>query len=266
MVQCKNNLKQLGLGCLAHESALGFLPSGGWGYRWVGDPDRGFGGQQPGSWVYSVLPFIEQKALYQLGSDGQPNTITATQLAGAAQCISTPLPMMNCPTRRPAVCYPTNGWYNDGGSFYNGVWTAHNANGVTMLVRGDYACCVGCEPATASIDWDGPADLPTGISLANGNWAAYACNGVIFVGSQIGLSKVTDGASNTYLLGEKYLTPDNYFNGSDGADNETFYSGCENDDARTTYYVPAVPPRARPCRTDPVGGTMSVLAAPRGRL
>ena len=124
-MQCKNNLKQLGLGCLQHEQSLGYLPSGGWGYRWVGDPDRGFGKQQPGSWLYSLLPFIEQKALYQLGSDGDPNTITATQLAGAAMCIRTPIPMMNCPSRRPAMNYPTNGWYNDGGSFDNGVWTAH---------------------------------------------------------------------------------------------------------------------------------------------
>ena len=31
MVQCQNNLKQLALGCLHHESATKRLPTGGWG-------------------------------------------------------------------------------------------------------------------------------------------------------------------------------------------------------------------------------------------
>ena len=44
------------------------LPSGGWGYCWVGDPDLGVGKKQPGGWIYSILPYIEQKALYDLGS------------------------------------------------------------------------------------------------------------------------------------------------------------------------------------------------------
>ena len=66
-MQCSNNLKQLALGSLNFEETHGFYPSNGWGWKWVGDPDRGFGKSQPGSWMYHLLSFIEQPALAELG-------------------------------------------------------------------------------------------------------------------------------------------------------------------------------------------------------
>src|SRR6478672_7517069 len=51
--QCINHLKQLSLGCVNHESAHKHFPTGGWGTDWVGDADRGFGEEQPGSWLYN---------------------------------------------------------------------------------------------------------------------------------------------------------------------------------------------------------------------
>ena len=59
---------------------------------------------------------------------------------------------------------------------------------------------------------------------------------MIFTGSEIRIAAITDGASSTYMLGEKYLMPEHYTNGMDAADNESIYSGCENDNERTTYY------------------------------
>ena len=46
MLQCQNNLKQISLAALHHEEAHGWLPSGGWGYAWVGDPSCGFDPRQ----------------------------------------------------------------------------------------------------------------------------------------------------------------------------------------------------------------------------
>jgi hypothetical protein len=66
MVQCQNNLKQLSLGFLQHEQRHGFLPTGGWGFMMVGDPNRGLTKLQPGGWNFSILPFIEQQDLYDL--------------------------------------------------------------------------------------------------------------------------------------------------------------------------------------------------------
>ena len=51
--QCQNHMKQLALACMNHESTHKHLPSGGWGWDWVGDADKGFGEDQPGSWLYN---------------------------------------------------------------------------------------------------------------------------------------------------------------------------------------------------------------------
>src|SRR5215831_9732275 len=65
--QCRNNLKQLGLGAQNHLSAQKIFPSGGWGYTWAGDPDRGYGERQPGGWAYSLLEFIEERDVHSIG-------------------------------------------------------------------------------------------------------------------------------------------------------------------------------------------------------
>ena len=103
-LQCQNNLKQLGLAALNHESATGRLPTGGWLWIWIGDPDRGNDHRQPGGWIYNLLPYLEQQPLHDLQAGkgvGSPE-----RLAAATQMIQTPLSVMNCPTRRPAVPYP----------------------------------------------------------------------------------------------------------------------------------------------------------------
>ena len=46
---------------------------------------------------------------------------------------------------------------------------------------------------------------------------------------------ITDGASNTYMLGEKYLDVNYQLTGQDGGDNETAYNGYNVDLYRVTY-------------------------------
>ena len=73
-VQCKNHLRQLAVAAMTHEAQIGHFPTGGWGPRWLGDADRGFTRQQPGSWAFSPLPFLEESNLYDQAGDGFRDT------------------------------------------------------------------------------------------------------------------------------------------------------------------------------------------------
>ena len=66
-LQCSNNLKQIGLACSTHVSSQKHFPTGGWGWNWVGDADRGYGRNQPGGWVFNILPGLEMNSIHDLG-------------------------------------------------------------------------------------------------------------------------------------------------------------------------------------------------------
>ncbi len=238
--QCANNLKQLGLGTLQHEQANRFFPCGGWGWLWIGDADRGFTLKQPGDWLYNILPYVEQQALHDLGSG---LIGTARQNAVVPQ-VTTPLVIENCPTRRPLGVFP-----NVDNTIVGAGDTAYNCGFCPFVSHLDYGINTGGD-VTNDYYTFGPTTLAQGDSPSY-PWndpVADKLSGVSYLRSQVPMADVTDGASNTYLIGEKYLNPDSYFTGQDAADNETSMSGYDNDNCRcagayllngqTTYYTP----------------------------
>ena len=234
--QCNNNLKQLSLACLAHEQANGFFPSGGWGYSWVGDPDRGFGKDQPGGWCYNVLPFIEQQPLHDLGI-GHPDSPGGDAARTAANLIRvvTPLTQFACPTRRTAIVLPV-------------ICVPNYCSGMTGHTSSCYAANLGDNPNI--VWWWVPGDYN---SAASYNWPSTKdIMGVCYNRSQVTMAMIADGASNTYLLGEKPVNPDCYTANHDGGDDWSMFTGHQDDIVRsvgwpdTTYpsgYYP-LPPMA----------------------
>jgi hypothetical protein len=61
--------------------------------------------------------------------------------------------------------------------------------------------------------------------------------GVVFGRSEIEFRQVEDGTSNTYMIGEKYMSTDNYDDGLDAGDNEPGFSGNNADTLRTTSHL-----------------------------
>ena len=58
--------------------------------------------------------------------------------------------------------------------------------------------------------------------------------GISFQRSEVAIRHCTDGSSKTYLIGEKFMSPQFYETGRDSGDNETWCSGYNNDNHRTT--------------------------------
>lgn len=224
-MQCSNNLKQMGLASLNHEATAKTYPSGGWYYCWKGDPDLGFGFMQPGSWAYALLPFIEQNALFQLGSDNDVKTISAAQKSGTKTRCSTPINVFNCPSRRTAKLYYMRDYGKD-------------CDPITESVKGDYAANFGSSTGgfnnganqSTNSSWD------SGLTCARSKtWKDPNANGICYDYGGAAISQVRDGTSNTYLIGEKYLEPKAYEATSTYfcyTDDISIYGGCDGDNER----------------------------------
>ena len=224
--QCKNHLKQLALAMLSHHQQHGFFPTGGWGSGWQADPDMGFNRDQPGSWTFTVLPYIEQQAIFDMGSGYiDPATGRATwpvppeKNVKLAERNEIPLAVFFCPTRRRPIATK-----NNRGSFYN-------ADNPPTLARNDYAANNG----TYMIGM-GYQNI-TYNNIEDGAWPdPAALNGISGIRSEVTIAEVRDGTTNTYLVGEKYLQPEHYQGvtppNSEAGDDEGIYNGCNGDQYR----------------------------------
>ncbi len=236
--QCVNNLKNIGLASLNHESAHGFLPSGGWGFGYIGDPDRGYGEQQPGGWMYNILSFIEEGPLREIGK-GLPEREKKMQLG--IRLATTPVATFGCPSRRDNVARAFRNydpWIN--------AWTAR----LPRTARGDYVFNGGSGEDGAAYgpgsysegdgDYDWMKDNICPIGQSGGGCVPQgALNGICFQISILSLRRIEDGTSKTYLGGEKYLMPDYYETGESWGDDASYYTGVDHDNLRWAGIPPA---------------------------
>jgi prepilin-type N-terminal cleavage/methylation domain-containing protein len=235
--ECTNHLKQMAAACLQHENVHQHFPTGGWGWGWIGDPDRGFEARQPGGWLFNVLPYLEMQSLYR----------TAAGKTGAAKkralktMYETPIGLFNCPTRRPPMLY----------AYQLGNFNPNQYDQPTAVGRGDYAQNAGSnydygksppvllnpEPG-CQYDY-GPSSEAAALTYAWPKPTMY--NGLGFQRSQVKIKDIVDGTSKTYLIGEKYLNPDHYKTGWPWDDNSGIYTGFEDDNYRMASqdYPPA---------------------------
>ena len=106
-----------------------------------------------------------------------------------------------------------------------------------MVARADYAACAGDTMLGCSA---GPGSLQAGDGTTY-DWTTFdQSTGVVFQHSEIRLADVVDGCSNTYFAGERFVSPDHYFDGVD--DDGPMYEGADVDVQRWTSADPSVSP------------------------
>ena len=225
--QCGNNVKQISLAFLNHESDHGHLPTSGWGYHWVGDSSGGYGKSQPGGWAYNILGYMEHHALRD--SANRLNDVLAlsglTPDPAARERISltlvtTPVPDFNCPSKRRLGLWPMDTRH---------PLLAHNAPDCNRafdcrVARGDYRANSG---SIGPRDDQGPPLSPNAASSFS--LTSRGQNGVTFQRSTVAISAITDGTAHTAMVGEKYLDPDDYESGADSADDQCLFTGHDRD-------------------------------------
>jgi hypothetical protein len=187
----------------------------------MGDPNAGPGIQQPGGWIYCSLPYMEQESLHRLGrgASGSQKEAELTQL------MQTPVRILHCPSRRSAKLYP-----------YLGIFPLHNVTRPAMAAKGDYAGNGGAEVIEQI---QGPSTM-TPAAVAAYAWPDPSkANGVFYVRSVVSISKIADGTSQTYLVGEKHLARIPYdAENRDRGDDQSAYIGDDFDIRRWTNAPP----------------------------
>ena len=191
--QCGNNLKQLGLALLAHESNFGALPCGG--------PKAG----HQLSWHAVILPRIEQRSLYDR---------IDWQTTGGYP-VNRPLSRDNSVAAFFCPSNPSGSW--------RGIWQSSIVNGVRAYTQhyNGVAGPVGTNPATGGSypHVSSPAfhSICSVGSVQPGERGGFAKGGVLFVDSQVPLAAIRDGASNTLAIGERPMGETSWLAGTSNA-------------------------------------------------
>lgn len=198
--KCSNNLKQIALACAGHVQSLETYPSAGWGWGDGPDPDAGFHDKQPGGWLYNILDFADESVIRQMGVG-----LTGTDKQQAVRkAVESAIPLYFCPTRGGGTMPFT----------HPGCFIGIERPAVISATH--YAGSAGTGPGGALDNGNGGWSESTWRTqqgyphrVAGVNEGTYV-TGVIAILGRVRPAHVTDGASQTFLAGERYMNPDFY--------------------------------------------------------
>jgi type II secretory pathway pseudopilin PulG len=179
--QCVNNLKQIAIACLNHESSTQVLPNSGYDSGKApnliptflgGELSPATGDRQQAGWSYQILPYLSQMMLWE---GGQSTSLAEKQAVAA---LGTPSPYYCSARRRPT-----------------------RVNGRGLI---DYAAASTCSGLLADFA-DPTVDLGRECAIVrNRNTLADIIAGEVSTYS-INKNGIRDGSSNVMLISEKQM-------------------------------------------------------------
>ena len=202
--QCSNNLKQLALAVLNHESLQGAFPVGAGFSQKSDNSSIGYGPSWGLAWSVYAFPYVEQTNVFNqldligtesyygtthMGPDGPNYFAFVDKEFNFLKCPSTPLPVNG-------VDYPEEYGKNDS-SLYGVNWPFQGSNYVGISGGGLPPPASGGTP----IDGWYPHTRPKGSSSVAGGYIGEG--GILIRGVAITAGQITDGLSNTLLIGEQ---------------------------------------------------------------
>jgi prepilin-type N-terminal cleavage/methylation domain-containing protein/prepilin-type processing-associated H-X9-DG protein len=222
-MSCQNNLKQMALAVHNHHDTYSCMPTAGEPFyynfnRTLTGTSPCTAAQQSWGWMYQILPFIEQASLWNYYEpDTNPNDL---KFQGDYFVLDNIPKTYNCPSRRGKT--PSTDPY---------PW-----NGQPVLINStDYAGNGG----TYSLGWDSETDGTNNTGVFNGVLHALDSTntyltGTVTKGSTMNFAAITDGLSNTMLLGEKAINKLTYLSSDDRTwgDDEGYAEGLAWDNIR----------------------------------
>ena len=209
---CQNKLRQLAVASLHYQTAHGHFPSNGWGYRWIGQLDRGVGASQPGGWAFQILSMME------ISLDRED-----TILSRAKRC-ETPISHFRCPSKGGLPLGP-----------HTMKFTPYNTTRLRIVAKTDYAINEGDYETDTK---GGQETLKEGDSHSYRWTDTSKANGISFLRSEIRPAHIFDGLSNTYLIGEKWIDREQYLTANDLGNDQSLLSGVDLDINRWTHLPP----------------------------
>jgi prepilin-type N-terminal cleavage/methylation domain-containing protein len=181
--QCQSNLRQLSLGLLNFESAMGKFPMA-FEFPATANPAVLTPQQIGPNWALRTLPYCEQQAVFNLVDN---SVVVAGGAVGKG-------PAQIANTRNAAVRTAELAVFRCPSDSYNN--TQMDMSGI-LWARGNYAANAGNGPLLAS------TTRQDGIFGPNSpGWLDAKRRGVIGPNVAVRLKEITDGTSNSMLLGE----------------------------------------------------------------
>ena len=225
-VQCSNQLKQMGLAVLNHEAAMRMFPTSGdvpWpvlqNYVTNGQPNGP--AKQGMGWAFQILPYLEQEAVYGLDTQAEVEQVA--------------LGIYFCPSRRRPTRQDVR-YLIDYAAATPGKIT-RNSDGTPNCELDSVRSLWGGRDG-ADVRWEissGQPNIYDGIIVRINWW--YADQEFKGGSAPTTFGDIKDGASNTIVLAEKCLNPDEYLSGA-WHDDRGWTDGWDPDTMRSTTFAP----------------------------